>query len=97
VPELLHHQVAQIVGDLIGVPDRGAQQALHPVRAAVSGVFGQPPTVLAFHLGQQPQQQLTDRLAGLRPGEPGRDPGQDIIEHLPPRGRVYAMAGGHRI
>jgi hypothetical protein len=48
VAKVLDHKRAQIAGNGVGVPDRGAQQALHPVGSRVARLLGQPPTVLAL-------------------------------------------------
>ena len=58
------------------------------------GVLGQPPAVLALHRRQQPQQQLTNRAPGLRPGEPYPDTSHHLVEHPPPTAYGYAVPSG---
>jgi hypothetical protein len=46
--ELLQDVLAQIITHQIGIPDRLGEQALHPIRSSLSGMFSQLPSILAF-------------------------------------------------
>jgi len=96
--KVLDDVAADVVADRVGVPDRPGQQMLHPVRAGLTGVFGDRPTVLPGQFGQQPGDERPDPPPRLHPSEPGRDPAHQLVEHQLPggRGRVYALARGHR-
>src|SRR3954462_15042951 len=48
----LDHVAAQLIADRVGVPVRGAQQPLHPVRGDLAGGLGQRPAVLALQLAE---------------------------------------------
>jgi len=91
------YEAAQVIADRIGVPGRGAQQPLHRLRILVTGLLRQLPAVLPLHRRQQPQHELPRRAPRLRPAEPARDKGHQLIEQHPPTGGVYAVASGHRI
>src|SRR5215211_7658098 len=85
-PGLVHHQhptrvaqvlydiAAQVSTDLVGIPTSMVEQPLHPVRGVLTGVLGQPPTILAFHPCQQTTQERSCPTADLDPAEPRRDP-----------------------
>jgi site-specific DNA recombinase len=45
--EVPGHVAAHIVSDAVGVPGRGVQQPLHPIRRRITGRLGQGPPVLA--------------------------------------------------
>src|SRR4051794_21084773 len=49
--EPLHHVGTQLVTDRIGIPVRGAQQPLHPIRGHLPGRLGQRPAVTLHLLG----------------------------------------------
>jgi len=69
VAELPHDVVAQVIPDAIGVPARPREQVLHAVRIAVTGMFGDRPTVLPRQVGQQPEHELPGSAAGLHSRE----------------------------
>ncbi|GAB3147399.1 hypothetical protein GCM10027290_30620 [Micromonospora sonneratiae] len=54
MPQPLDHVVADVVTHTVDVPVRTAQQALHPIRADLPGMFGQGPTILAFQADDKP-------------------------------------------
>jgi hypothetical protein len=70
IPQLLHDIVAQVIAHPVGVPPGAVEQPLHPVRCRLTRLFGQPPTVLALDLAQQPLQlgqRTTARLHSPKP------------------------------
>jgi hypothetical protein len=62
----------------------------------MASVLGQPPSILPFDRREQPDQQLTGRAPGLRPGEPTCDPLGHLIEHPPPVRGGYAVGNSRR-
>jgi len=78
--QIVHHVVAYLIAQHVGVPARPAQQPLQPVRRAVPDVIGQLPGVLASHIGQQPAHQVGEGgprfgAGEQRAGDPlGQDP-----------------------
>jgi hypothetical protein len=96
VPGLVDHQhragitqpfgdiAAQVVADRGVVPDRLAQQVLHPVRVVVTGMFGDGPAVLTGQPRQQPQHEPPDPAPRFDPGEPRRDLVHQRVEHRLP-------------
>jgi len=96
VTKLGGHEDAQVIADHIGVPHSGAQQPLHRLRIAMTGLLRQPPGVLPLHRRQQPQHELPGGTARLQPPKPARDQGHQLIEQDTPASRVYAVADGHR-
>jgi hypothetical protein len=89
VAEILHQVGAQVVADAVVVPDRSAQQVLHPVGAGVTGVLSDRPAVLAWQVGQQPVHERPGPSAGLHPAKPARDPTQQLLQPRLPAGRIY--------
>jgi hypothetical protein len=91
--------VANVVADGVVVPDRPAQEVLHAVRAGIPGVLGDRPAILAWQVGQQPQQERPGPAAWLHPAKPACDPAQQLLQPRLPAGRInpYAVAGGHRL
>src|SRR4029453_8530498 len=73
VAQLLHDVLAEVVTDPVGVPPRAIQQPLHPIRGHLTGLFGQPPAVLALNLAQQALQVGQRPAARLHPTEPPTD------------------------
>jgi hypothetical protein len=96
MPKVLHDQIAQLVTDRIGIPHDVTQQPLHPRRAAMPGMLGQPPTVLTLQRRQQPDQEVTCRQPRLDSREARRDPLDRLLEHPPPARHGYAVVGSHR-
>ncbi len=92
VTQLIDHIGAQVIADRVGVPHRLAQQPLHPLRAAVAGLFGQLPTRPAVHIGQQSEQERPSPPTRLHPTAPARDPRERRVELFQPRLDVYAVA-----
>jgi hypothetical protein len=45
VGEMVDHVPAQVLAHSVGVPARPRQQMLHPIRACLTGVLGDRPTV----------------------------------------------------
>jgi hypothetical protein len=82
-PELVAHGV--------GVPVRGAQQPLHPVRRHLAGGLGQCPAVFAFQLAQQAAQ--VGQHPGSRPGA-GERTGDPPVRLL--QAHCSALQRGHR-
>jgi hypothetical protein len=67
------------------------------MRIAVTGVFGDRPTVLPRQVSQQAEDQLPSSAAGLHPRKPGGHPlEQPVGLGVPPPG-IYAMARSHRL
>jgi hypothetical protein len=99
VAKVVDHVVADVVADLVVVPDRSGQQVLHPVRVGVAGVLGDRPAVLSWQVGQQPAHERPGPPAQVGPGEPASDPAQQLLEQLLPAGgvKLYAVACGHRL
>ena len=62
----------------------------------MTGLFRQPPAVLALQRRQQPEHELPCGPPRLYPAEPARDQEHQLIEQDPPAGGVYAVASGHR-
>jgi hypothetical protein len=94
----LRHTFA--VNILIGlVPQRPAQQVLHPIRAGIAGVLGDRPAVLAWQVGQQATHERPGPPPQIHPAKPTRDPTQQLVQQLLPPGGiyVYAVACGHRL
>src|SRR5713226_3591116 len=88
----------QIVAHQVGIPGCAVEQALHPIGAAFSGVFGQVPAIFAldgtdntFQIGQRP-------TTGFGASKTGGDAGMQAFEFLSPlpdldKGRVRASRG----
>jgi hypothetical protein len=94
--EVIGNVGANVVADGVGVPAGVAQQALHRPGPGATGLFGQPPAVLPLGFGQHPEQVGAGSHSGLDSAESSRNLGHGLVEHLPPAGRVHAMACGHR-
>jgi hypothetical protein len=89
-------EAAQVITHAIGVPARPGQQMLHPVRCGIPGMLSDRPAVLPWQVSQQPQHEHPCPPPGLNPGKPACDLAHQVIEHVLPPGKVYAMASGHR-
>src|SRR5579875_159327 len=87
---------AQVIADRISIPPGPGQQVLHPVREDIPGQLGDRPAVLAPQARQKPQHERPGPASRLHPGEPPRDPLHQLVEVVPPPGRVYAEPSGHR-
>jgi hypothetical protein len=92
----LHDEVAYVVAQAVGLPHSLSQQPLHRLRSQVSGLFGQPPAVLALDARQQASQERSDGAARLHQHEPTGDSRHRLVQQLLTPARVYAMAHGHR-
>jgi hypothetical protein len=46
ITQVVHHVIAQVIADPVGVPHRATQQVLHAIRAGVPGVLGDSPAIL---------------------------------------------------
>jgi hypothetical protein len=92
---VLKQVVADVVADLVVVPDRAGQQVLQAVWGGLAGVLGDRPAVLAGQVGQQPEHQHPGVPSGLHPAEPASDPAQQLLQPRLPPGRGYAVACGH--
>jgi hypothetical protein len=76
----LHHIGAQLIAHGLGVPVRGAQQPLHPVRRDLSRGLGQRPAVLPLQLAEQAAQIGQHPGPRLGPGERTGDPPMDLLQ-----------------
>jgi hypothetical protein len=90
IAELLHHIIAQVVAQHVGVPACPAQQPLHRVRRGITGELGQRPPVLALQPGQQTTHISHGLAAWLDPPEPVPHPHTQLIQPGSPRLNVDA-------
>jgi len=80
ITQVINHVVTQIVTDPVGIPVRGREQPLHPVRAGLTSLLSQRPAVLALQRRQQTTQIGRYPLPRLRPREPRCDPCMHLIQ-----------------
>ena len=97
VAQVLSDVVANVIAHLVVVPHRPAKQVLHPIRAGIAGVLSDRPAVLAWQVREQAAHERPGPPPQLHPGEPARDPAQQLLQPCLPAGRVYAVACGHRL
>ncbi len=89
---MLDHVGAQVITDRVGVPARGPQQPLHPIRAALPELLGQLPPVAPLHGLKQPRQIAAGPRPHLRPRKARGDalvqrgqrrvPGRDLTDGI---------------
>src|SRR5512132_623497 len=75
--EVLDDVGTHVVTDRVLIPDRSAEQMLHPVWAGVTGMLSDRPAVLTRQVGQQPQHERPGVLAWLHAAKPARDPARN--------------------
>jgi hypothetical protein len=85
--EVLDDVGTHVVADRVLIPDRSAEQVLHPIRAGVAGMLSDRPAVLTRQVGQQPQHERPGVLAWLHPAKPARDPAQQLVQPCLPSRR----------
>jgi len=74
----------QIVAHTIGIPDGAGEQALHPIGARFSGVFGQLPAVFARGGTEDAVQERQRTTTRFGPGKARSDPSMQAIQFLGP-------------
>jgi hypothetical protein len=79
VPEVVDDVRPEVVADAIGVPGRGAQQALHPAGAGLADRFRELPAVLALYGLKQARQGAPGPLPRFGAGEAVGDPRVQIL------------------
>ena len=82
--EMLKGVSAQIVAHPIGIPDSAGEQALHPIGARFSGVFGQLPAVFARGVTEDCVQKRERTTTWFGPGKARSAPGMEAIPFLGP-------------
>lgn len=93
--EMLYRQITHVITDRVCIPDGLTQYVLHPIRTAITGIFGQRPTVLGRHVRDQFPHQRPRPLPGLDPCESVLYTREDLVELRLPHARVYRGSYGH--
>ena len=84
IPEICRDELPQIISHTLGIPARGIQKTLHPLRVCLPDCLRELPAVLAFYPAKQPTQIGSDPLAYFRPGEAAGDAPLQIREDARP-------------
>jgi hypothetical protein len=79
VAERLKDVRAQIIAHPIGIPDGSSEQTLHPIRASLSGVFGQLPAVFARGVTEDAVQKSERTTTRFGPSKARSDPCMQAI------------------
>jgi hypothetical protein len=78
----------QVIADTISVPLGTVEQALHAIRALVTGRFSEGPTVLAGDRRKEPGEVVAGTTPWFDPPEPARQPRHQLIESAGPAIKV---------
>ena len=89
--KMLKSVSAQIIAHAIGVPDGAGEQALHPIRASFSGVFGQLPAVFARGVTEDAVQKRERTSTRFGPGKARSNPCMQAIQFLGPSHNISEL------